>query len=186
MTTETICLDSLEEVASDEVCPLDVWVRLPPDDNGSRYIRRKRYRTFREIYNSMHEHLDRIECESCGETIARPKRRASGEYPKCKCGGGAGWLEWLDEYDSNGDGWRNEDSVIAQRGEEILQIMCFANVGGNEGYQAHLSVELSGDGDQRRTVHLYWIKSFRGMQHVYKLVGEMMKATGVWPEWCQK
>lgn len=188
MTTEPTCLDSLEEVQPEDTCPLDVWVRLPADKHGSRYLKRKRYRTYREIYNDMHKHLDRIECEKCGHTRPTPKGQWYGKPPRCEGCGESDWFMWLDEYDSNGDGWRNEDAVFAQPDEEIVHIMCYSNVGGNEGYQAHLSVLLrKGSWGERteRVVHLYWIKSFRGMQHVHKLVEHMMKATGAWPGWCK-
>lgn len=179
---ETICLDSLEEVEPSEACELDVWVRMPPDEHGSRYIRRKRYRTFKEIFDDIHKALDLIQCEKCGATKPRLKHNWWNNPPKCECGESE-WFEIIDEYDSHP---RDHHREIAERDEEIVSIICHSEVGGNEGYFAHMSVSLRGKWDaqdSRRSVDLYWIKSFRGMAHVHSLVKRMMIATGVWPNY---
>ena len=182
MKTE-IDLNTLEEAEPDCPCPLDVWVRLPPNENGYNYIKRKRYRTFHEIFVDLHKAMDQMECENCG-TVRKPPKTKRYADTVCKCGKND-WVEWIGEYDSCP---LDPNREIAQRDEEIVSIMCYHEPGGNEGYHANVSVTFrsafDGGRETHRTVHLYWIKHFGGMQFSHNLVKHLMKATGVWTPHC--
>lgn len=179
---QPICLDSFEEVAPDVAVPLEVEVRVP-NEHGGHYLRRKRWRTFAEVYRDMHKAMNLRVCV-CGHEWPETHRAWENPCPKCGEGGyqaansDAHWAI-IDEYDS-GIGRENSHVEIGKPTEHIAEILCYSNVGGNEGYQAHFAVLLR-DCGELRYVPLYWIKSFRGMNHVHSLVARMMKATGIWP-----
>ena len=183
--TEQICLDSFEEAQPDCECPLEVEVRVP-NEYGGHYLRRKRWKTFREIEKAMNSHLNRIKCHSCGKEMPMPPRKGSKwwwDQIDKNCCSDPDWGESIGEYSSSGV-FRNEDAEIAEPDEHVVEIVCHAHVGGNEGYYANLGVLLRKRfQNESRYVHLYHIKSFRGMAHVHDLVKRMMQATGVWPEW---
>lgn len=183
-TTTDICLDSFEEYVPDEACPLEVEVRVP-NEYGGHYLRRKRWRTFREILRSMREVLNRIKCHKCGQEWPREDRNWWQNPPSC-CGPDQDLGELIDEYDSCGS-LNNEDSEIGEPDEHVVEIVCYCHVGGNEGYYAEMGVLLrKRHVDGMRFVPLYRVKSFRGMEHVHDLVRRMMLATGAWPEWCNR
>lgn len=179
---ETICLDSLEEVKPDVAVPMDVEVYLPTDDRGCRYIKRKRWRTHAEIYRDLHKAMNLRVCGKCGHE--KPEHHNAWRHPKCtECGEGD-YSPLIDEYDSNCVMPSDEHKEIGKPDERIWAICCYCEVGGNEGYNAYVTLYLTNDKTrEHRYVNVYRIKSFAGMNHVYGLVKRLMIATGVWPSW---
>ena len=178
--SEEICLDALEEVKPDEKVPLDVYVRLPPDASGAQYLRRKRWRTFGEVFKDMHDALYIRVCSKCGHEAKDGHKE--WDKPCKKCGGEMTPL--IDEYDSGPANIKEFKATrqIADADEMVADIVCYSHVGGNEGYYATMGVLLKRNHvEGTRFVALYWVKSFSGMQHVHNLVERMMKATGAWP-----
>ena len=159
--TTTTDLSKLQEVEPEHPCELDVHVRLEGEKKG--YIQRKRWRTYKEIYDDMHAHLNVGVCDKCKREV--PYSRELWDAP-CKCEAGAEWMPIIDEYDSGRDHPKEEyDTPIATLDEELVYAMAHCCEGGNEGYQVHFSAifrPTHGGGfgsNDNRYVHLYWIKS---------------------------
>lgn len=179
MTTD-IDLSMLKEVKPDHPCELDVHVHLEGEKKG--YIVRKRWKTFKEVYDAMHAELNVSVCSKC--KTEKPYSRELWDNP-CKCEEGAEWQQIIDEYDSGRDYPKEEyEQPIASMDEELVYAIAHCCEGGNEGYQAHLSCIFRpkyGGGfgsDGNRYVHLYWIKSFVGHDHVHDLTRRMNHAVG--------
>jgi hypothetical protein len=166
-----------EPVDACNKCELEIFVR-PTVDNPHRYIKRQRWATFSEVFRAMHAAMDLQQCEKCGE---RTKRQDWRKRKPCKCGGE--WFDMIDEYDSGpGSNAEHNDREIAFPWEHVREIACFANVGGNEGYFATAAVIVKSSNyssfDSSRYIPLYWIKSFRGMDHAWDLARLMAEALG--------
>ena len=67
--SETIDLETLPEVNPSHPCELDVWVHLPEPNKG--YVRRKRWKTFKEVYQQLHNHLNVAVCDNALALFAR-------------------------------------------------------------------------------------------------------------------
>lgn len=176
MTTKDICLDSLPEVESREPAPLDVWVKLPPDANGcSGYIRRKRFRTYNEIARDLNKFLDRIRCKSCGKEWPRKHNWYMDESAYSCCGRDADIRELIDEYSATQCRYHLDDcEIVNSDKEEFIKPIAYCDVGGNEGYNAHLSVVVRRKEDDAFIYRpVYRIKSFAGMEWVHYLAKQI-------------
>jgi hypothetical protein len=174
------CLDSFEKCESENAVPLEIYCRLPPDENGFNYLTRQRWVTFAEFYRSMHKALNLSVCSAC--KFEAPWHRDNWEKKCPKCGGEFASL--IDEYDS---GYKDTHSQIGEKDDWLHNIVCYSHVGGNEGYYAECGALLmKQEPMSTRYVRLYWLKSFTSMEHVHEIVKRMMIAAGTWPGWCLK
>ena len=174
-------------VDTDREClaPIDVYAFVQDDDGKETgMIRRKRYRTPKEIYRDIHSAMDKYICQ-CGHEW-KPKRW-DDPCPKCKDSDLDHRTPLIDEYDSNcAGGVGEEDKPIFERDWEIQSIMCFSEMGGNEGCSVYVAAHASrGEWSARETKvqYIYRIKSFLGMEHCHMLVARLQKIVGVWPRW---
>lgn len=176
-----VCLDSFEEREPDCKVPIRIEV-LVPDERGCKYVYTKRYRTPAEIYRDLSKNLNLMVCE-CGEEWEYRSNDWDFKCPKC----GADYNKrqmLIDEYDSSCHFGYDEVVEIAPRDWYVRSIMVWCEVGGNEGYSVYVTVQLySRHGDDRKTVDVYRIKSFAGMDHCHMLVKRIMKLMGVWPNY---
>lgn len=174
----TVDVTKLEDAEQRELVAVDVWGRLV-DEHGkpTGFIKRKRYKTFAEIYKEMHGALEKIQCSGCGKVRDWTFRWWEKRQPKWKpCCGGSEYFEWIDEYDSMP---YDENRPIAALGEEVVGLQCWCEEGGNEGDLAKFGVLLQEGRGDVRFVQVYWIKSFRGIEHCHMLVEQMMRALGI-------
>jgi hypothetical protein len=179
-------IDSFEEIEPDYPCELDVWVRIPDelmDPYGGNCIR-KRWKTFKEVYEMLHKYMNYAVCDKCGKEVCWEDWQ---EVEDCRCcPTGADWEPYIGEYDSGKSNYdKDYEKPIAEKGERLIQMMAYCCEGSNEGYQAHLAVTFAKDGGgfgckEQKFVHLYWIKSFQGMEHCHELVKRLNIATGNW------
>lgn len=160
--------------------PLEVEYRVP-NEYGGHYIKRLRWCTYGEVFTACHKWMNVREC-TCGHVFPDSRQAWGKPCPKCKerdC-----HAPYIDEYDS-GPGSRPQmrDVEIGRPDEWLSEIVCYPQVGGNEGYHANLGVTLRNQAGEMRFVLLYWIKSFVGMKHALKLSTRLMVGTGAWPHY---
>ena len=149
---------------------------LVTSESGSRYVVVKRFKTPVEIFNELHSALDLSLCQ-CGHEF-KPKKYDT-PCPMC---GKQDRCELIDEYDSCchfGDSEPN--CPIAPRDWFINSVMVWCEPGSNEGYSVYVTARLSDRAyNERKTVDVYRIKSFQGMDHCHSLVERIMKLMGIW------
>lgn len=168
------------------LAPIDIYAFVQDDDGKETgMIRRKCYRTPREIFADIHHAMNKSVCK-CGHEW-KPKQWDE-PCPKCKdtnddC---ESRQDLIDEYDSCCAFGDAEQTPIFDRDWEVQSIMCFSEMGGNEGYSVYVAVHACrGEWAARETkvAHIYRIKSFAGMEHCHNLVARLQKVMGVWPIW---
>lgn len=178
-----ICYDSFEEHEPGEAVPIVVEVKVP-NEYGSHYLHRKRYRTPNEIYSDLHRNMNLNVCE-CGHEWQCQTSNFSKPCEKC----GKGFdhrIQLIDEYDTCCHFDDAENVEIASKDYEINKIAVYCEVGNNEGYSVYVTIHLSNwnwTSRENKSIDVYRIKSFAGMEHCHMLVKRIMKLMGVWPNY---
>ncbi|MFH1921776.1 MAG: hypothetical protein ABIP48_18075 [Planctomycetota bacterium] len=163
------------EVEPDCPVPVDVWAKVLDltTKEPTGFVKRKRFRTYREAFRDLYRELDRIDCQKCGWSDYRKPGDYCNPCPEC----GEETVGFIDEYFSIGhDHPRGaEDQPIGQ----FWRIICYAVTGGNEGHYVHVEIvrEKGLPGEQIDTLALG--KTFRGWDHAWTMAKRCAELLGV-------
>lgn len=173
-TTDTYAFGNLNEVGPevepDCPVPVDVWAKVLDLTTGepTGYVKRKRFRTYREVFRDLHRELDRIECPKCGWSDYREEGVYCKPCPECReeteC--------FIDEHFSLHLFPRDEaDRPIKPH----KQIVCYAVTGGSEGHWVHVEFEREGEPNECWAIG----KTFRGWDHAWEMAKRCAELLGV-------
>lgn len=155
--------------------PADVWAKVIDLGTGepTGYVKRKRWRTYREVFHDLYHELDRVGCPGCGWS----DYRKSGEYCKPCPGCGEETEAFIDEYFSLHRYPREtENHPIGP----FRFIACYAVTGGSEGHYVHIEFIRDGDRDNHHKIDVLAIgKTFRGWDHAWAMAKECARLLGV-------
>jgi len=164
-----------EDVPPDVPVPLDVWAREldPTTKEPTGYLRRRRWRTYREAFRDLHNALDRIDCPKCGWSDKQEVGVHCKPCPKC----GEETEGFLDEYFSPGHDYPRgaENQPIGN----FWRIICYAVTGGSEGHYVHVEIVRERGEDANRIDCLALGKTFRGWDHAWAMAKRCAELLGV-------
>lgn len=175
MSTDTYAFDNLNqigpEVEPDCPVPADVWAKVLDLTTGepTGYLKRKRFRTYREVFRDLHRELDRIECPKCGWSDYRERGVYCKPCPEC----GEETEGFIDEYFSLAHDYPREaaDQPIGP----FERIICYAVTGGNEGHYIHVDVIRENGASDCLALG----KTFRGWDHAWAMAKRCAELLGV-------
>jgi len=160
--------------------PVDVWAKVLDlnTKEPTGFVRRLGMRSKIEVFGDLKKALEIDRCEQCGHERRIPKNKFKHweKYQNCpKCKAEKSMFDIVDEYfmlpDRERAGWIPSN---------IMQVVCYASTGGNEGHRYEVGFLLERDEPRGPIVFEYFCggKTFRGMEHAQFMAARCAELLG--------
>ena len=185
MATDVYAFQNMNEIGPDcePDCPvpMDVWANVLDltTKEPTGYVKRRKWRTYKEVYYDLLAKLDVWECPECGETAPKVRHVYDQKCPTC----GEDMEGFIDEYFSLSKDYPRGAGDKPIR--PFWRVACFAVTGGSEGHYIHVgaygSDKPSWESTDKDALYEDWFigKTFRGMGHAYRIAHRCAELLGL-------